>query len=381
MAERFGVVLAIGLTFFGLMLIAAQDIGIQIGGGQQPDRVVMFSQNFGELGGATTDIRTTNFGSFKIGEGRGNIRAYRNDKVDVSNSLLSENAINFDYNATQPTQASVSLELLGKSGSGELYVQVNGKKIFEESLVTTADETINISGDNLKPGINTFKVGVTQGGLFSSTTYALEDVEATVNDRKFNDHVDSFQMYEYELKDYVGTNLTFNIPPDSSVISSPLTVRVNDNQVFNTPSVRSEQSVSVSRGDAELHPGYNTVTFETDTDATYQIENAQMTVRYIGITQSADREISFDINSSRLDYVDQDNTQESITFDYQKISGGNTLYLETGDFNRTISPVNGQNTVNVPEDTFSATNTISVQSEGSFVLNNFKIVSERVGDQ
>jgi len=381
MAERFGVVLAIGLTFFGLMLIAAQDIGIQIGGGQQPDRVVMFSQNFGELGGATTDIRTNNFGSFKIGEGRGNIRAYRNDKVDVSNSLLSENAINFDYNATQPTQASVSLELLGKSGSGELYVQVNGKKIFEESLVTTADETINISGDNLKPGINTFKVGVTQGELFSSTTYALEDVEATVNDRKFNDHVDSFQMYEYELKDYVGTNLTFNIPPDSSVISSPLTVRVNDNQVFNTPSVRSEQSVSVSRGDAELHPGYNTVTFETDTDATYQIENAQMTVRYIGITQSADREISFDINSSRLDYVDQDNTQESITFDYQKISGGNTLYLETGDFNRTISPVNGQNTVNVPEDTFSATNTISVQSEGSFVLNNFKIVSERVGDQ
>ena len=382
MAERFGVVVAVGLTFFGLMLIAAQDIGIQIGGGSSPpDRLVLTSQNFGEVGGAKTDIRTTNLGSFTIGEGRGNIRAYRDNKVDVSSSLLSSNTIEFDYNATQPTKASVSFEVLGKTGNGAVYVQVNGKRVFEEKLVTTATETVNISGDNLKPGINSFKLGTTKGGLISSTEYALEDFEATVNDRKFNNHVDSFQMYQYELEEYVGTNLTFNIPADSSIITKPLQISVNDNNIFDSRSVRSEKSISIPRGSAELQPGYNTVRFETEADATYRIENAQVTVRYIGITESADRQIEFGINESNLDYVNRDSTEESVMFDYQEVTGGNTLYIEIGDFNRTISPVNGQNTMDLPEGILSESNTLEFESDGSFTLNNFRILSEEVSDQ
>mgnify|MGYP002761162783 CR=1 FL=1 len=381
MAERFGVVVAVGLTFFGLMLIAAQDVGIQIGGGSSPpDRLVLTSQNFGEVGGARTDIRTSNLGSFTIGEGRGNIRAYRDDKVDISNSLLSSNSIEFEYNATQPTQAAMSFEVLGKTGNGAVYVQVNGKKIFEEKLVTTATETINVSGDDLKPGMNSFKVGTTKGGLLSSTTYALEDFEATVNDRKFNDHVDSFQMYQYELEEYVGTNLSFNIPVDSSIITKPLQISVNDNNVFDSRSVRSDKSINIPRSDAELQPGYNTIKFETEADATYEIENAQVTVRYIGITESADREISFEINESNLDYVNRENTDESVMFDYQEVTGSNTLYLEIGEFNRTISPVNGPNTMELPEGILSETNTLQFESEGSFTLNNFRIISERSGD-
>ena len=381
MAERFGVVVAVGLTFFGLMLIAAQDVGIQIGGGSSPpDRLVLTSQNFGEVGGARTDIRTSNLGSFTIGEGRGNIRAYRDDKVDISNSLLSSNSIEFEYNATQPTQAAMSFEVLGKTGNGAVYVQVNGKKIFEEKLVTTATETINVSGDDLKPVMNSFKVGTTKGGLLSSTTYALEDFEATVNDRKFNDHVDSFQMYQYELEEYVGTNLSFNIPVDSSIITKPLQISVNDNNVFDSRSVRSDKSINIPRSDAELQPGYNTIKFETEADATYEIENAQVTVRYIGITESADREISFEINESNLDYVNRENTDESVMFDYQEVTGSNTLYLEIGEFNRTISPVNGPNTMELPEGILSETNTLQFESEGSFTLNNFRIISERSGD-
>gem|GEM_PF-6554485 len=33
MAERFGVVLAIGLTFFGLIMILQQGVNLQLGGG------------------------------------------------------------------------------------------------------------------------------------------------------------------------------------------------------------------------------------------------------------------------------------------------------------------------------------------------------------
>ena len=258
---------------------------------------------------------------------------------------------------------------------------MNGKRVFEEKLVTTATETVNISGDNLKPGINSFKLGTTKGGLISSTEYALEDFEATVNDRKFNNHVDSFQMYQYELEEYVGTNLTFNIPADSSIITKPLQISVNDNNIFDSRSVRSERSISIPRGAAELQPGHNTVRFETEADATYRIENAQVTVRYIGITESADRQIEFGINESNLDYVNRDSTEESVMFDYQEVTGGNTLYIEIGDFNRTISPVNGQNTMDLPEGILSESNTLEFESDGSFTLNNFRILSEEVSDQ
>jgi hypothetical protein len=97
MAERFGVVVAIGLTFFGLMLIASQDIdvGLNFGGGDQQEELVMVSESFGELGGATEDVRTTSFGTFNIGEGMGQLQAYQNNRKTVSNSLFSGDSIEF----------------------------------------------------------------------------------------------------------------------------------------------------------------------------------------------------------------------------------------------------------------------------------------------
>jgi len=376
MAERFGVVVAIGLTFFGLMLIAAQDIGIQFGGTQQ-DSIVLASENFGEIGGATSDIRTVNFGTFNIGEGSGQIQAYQSDKVDLKNSLFSGSSVNIDYNATQPTRAAVSFEVLGKEGTGAMYVEVNDKRIFEEQLVTSATETINISSKDLRPGENNIEIGVNKGGLLSSTHYALEDLEVTVNDRKFNDHVDNFQLYQHELKDFMEANLTFNIPADSSVITEPLEVRVNDNEVFSRNSVRSSQNIGLSREEAELEPGYNTIRFETDADAQYTLENTQLTVRYIGTTRESDREIQFDMNSSRLNFVQRDNTEEELQFDYQVLAGSKNLEFRMGSFNTTISPINGENSVMIPGDAFSEENTLQITGQGSYTLNDVKIVSRR----
>ena len=379
MAERFGVVVAIGLTFFGLMLIAAQDIGVQFGGSQQ-DRIVLASESFGEVGGATSDIRTVNFGSFNIGEGRGEIQAYQADKVDLKNSLTSGNKVTFDYNATQPTSSAVSFEVLGKEGTGALYVKLNGKRIFEQQLVTSATETVNISRDDLKPGINTFEIGVNKGGLVSSTHYALEDLEVTVNDRKFNDHVNNFQLYDYELKDFMEANLTFNIPADSSVITEPLEIRVNGNQVFSRESVRSSQNVELSRSEAELHPGYNSIRFGTEADAQYSLENTQLTVRYIGTTRQSDRTLDFNLNSSDLNFVQRENTRQELSFDYQVLAGGESLEFQLGSFNTTTSPVNGQNQIEIPGDAFSEENTLEITGEGSYTLNNLKLVSRRIDD-
>ncbi len=380
MAERFGVVVAIGLTFFGLMMIAAQDLDFQIGS-SQPDSMLLAAESFGEVGGATTDIRTVNFGTFNIGEGRGQIQAYQSDEERLTNSLFSGTTVTVLYNGTQPTESEVSFEVLGKEGSGALFVKANGQKVFENQLVTSATEEIQIDRSNLKTGINKIEMGVNKGGLLGSTEYLLEDLEVTVDDRKFNDHVDNFQMYQYELKDFREANLTFNIPTDSSVITSPLEIEVNDNTVFSRQSVRSEQQVSLSRSEADLRPGYNTIEFKTDADAKYTLENTQLTVRYLGTTQDTDRNVSVSINDTQENYINREDTQETLTFDYQFLSGDKNLEVSLGSYNTTLSPVNGQNRLDIPEGSFDDEANIRFEGSGSFSLNNIRLSSREVEEE
>lgn len=378
MAERFGVVMAIGLTFFGLMLIASQDvdIGLGFGGGETQNELVMVSESFGDLGGATEDVRTTGFRSFDIGEGMGQIQAFQRNKVDLSNSLFSKNSLNFEYNATQPENAEVSFEVLGKEGSGALYVKINGQRVFEEQLVSSATESINVSSNRLRPGMNSFEIGVNKGGLLGSTEYALEDVEASVRDRRFNDYRDNFQMYQYEIQDFVGANLTFNIPVDSSVVTEPLEIDVNGNNVFSEESVRSEQTVSLTPSNADLTPGFNTIQFSTDADAHYTVENAQLAVRYIGTTEGVERDVDFSLSESDLSFVEREDTAEQIRFDYQLLSGDRNLEIQINDYSTELNPSNGVNTEDLPEEIFEEENTLSIEGQGAFTVEGLEINSE-----
>lgn len=378
MAERFGVVVAIGLTFFGLMLIASQDIdvGLNFGGGEQQQQVQVVSESFGELGGATQDVRTSQIGTFNIGEGLGDIQAYQRERKTLSNAMFSKEAINFNYNATEPRYAVIDFEVLGTEGSGALYVKVNNERIFERSLVSSADETVNISSEYLNNGVNDFEIGVNKGGLLGSTEYVIEDIEASVRDRKFNDRTENFQMYDYELRDFVGANISFNIPVDSSIVTEPLEVEVNDNEVFSEASVRAEQDISITPSNADLRPGANTVRFSTDADASYLIENAQLAVRYIGTTQTIQRNVNFELTQDDLSYVNREDTQETLSFDYQALSGQGDVEFSINDYNVSMNPSNGENSHELPEEVFEDENTLKLTGSGSFVLNNLVISSE-----
>ncbi len=379
MAERFGVVLAIGLTFFGLMLIAAQeiDLGFDFGDdGEEP--LVMASESFGEIGGATEDVRTTQFGSFNVGEGLGDIRAYRADRLELRRALFSERSTTFDYNATQPEYAEISFNVLGRDGTGALYVEANGERVFEEPLVSSAEETINISSDFLNTGMNEFKIGTNRGGLLSSTEYVIRDVEMNVRDRRFNDHVDDFRLFQYEVEDFVGANLSFSIPVDGSVVTEPLEIEVNDNQVFRQDPVRSDQTVELTPSNADLSPGLNTVRFSTEADGSYELENAQLAVRYIGTTQGAERSLDFELAEEELSFIQREDTEETVSFNFQALSGNRDIDLTINDYETTITARNGENTEVLPEDIFEEENTVNIQGAGAFVMDDFTLESEVV---
>jgi hypothetical protein len=266
--------------------------------------------------------------------------------------------------------------VLGKEGSGALYIEVNGQRVFEEQLVTSATEEINVSSDQLRPGMNNFRIGTNKGGLFGSTEYALEDIEAYVRDRRFNDHRDNFQVYDYELRDFVGANLSFNIPVDSSVVTEPLEIEVNDNKVFSENSVRADQTVSVTPSSGDLNPGYNTITFSTEANAHYTVENAQMAIRYIGTTQGVERDVEFELSGQEISFVEREETAESLNFDYQFLTGNRDLQLSLNDYNTTLRPENGENTIDLPEEIFEEGNTLKIEGQGAFTLNDMTLGSE-----
>jgi hypothetical protein len=375
MEEKFGVVIAIGLAVFGLTFVANNaDTGF-LNTGEQDTEQVFVDKSYGKIGESNPDDRVIEFGDFTVGEARGNIRAYRNERATVSDSLFGGENIVFRYNATQPRTGNVTFEVLGREGKGSVYVQVNGQRYFSEPLIATGSPTVEIPQSGLKPGINRFEIGVERNSFFGSTNYALEEVEARVNDRKFHDYEDNFQIYSYELEDYVESPLTFTIT--DSVKTSPLEISINDQTVYSKDQVRSQNEVDITPRNANLDPGSNEITFSTNRPSEYNIESAQMTMRYIGNVERQNIEFDFELNDDQLDLANQEDTSEHISFEYQNLlPSPRPVKISLNDYSETINPENGENSIELEEGVIQEENSFSFRSNGTYQLDNLRIQTE-----
>jgi len=376
MQEKFGAVLAAGIAVFGLIFVLNQ--GTLDLEAQQPaveKNQTIYETNVGKIGESQPDLRTIRIGSFTVGEARGDIQAYYNDRAVIKDSLLEDEKLRFNYNATSPKRGSLRFEVLGKRGDGSVYLKVNGDKVFQQPLISTGTPEIGIPRQKLSPGENTFELGVKRDGLLSSSEYTLEEIELEVNDRKFHDRTETFSIYGYELEDYIGSPLTFSIT--ESIKTAPLRIKVNGQNVYSMAQQRvSGERVELTPSNADLRPGSNTITFETDRAAEYNIQNAFINMRYLGNVDRQDVSFSFDVEDRR--FSEQEDTREYISFDYQNLlPSPRPLRIELNDFNTTLTPRNGLNEVTIPEGTLEDENTIMLRSNGTYQINTLRVISER----
>ncbi|MFB6191611.1 MAG: hypothetical protein ABEJ64_04235 [Candidatus Nanohaloarchaea archaeon] len=373
----FPVMILIGLTVFGLMFIVSEG-GVDVGGKAKADSMVYTSHSFGKVGSANQDFRTIRFDDFNVGELRGDVQAYSARKTSISNSLLSGSRIEVNYNATQPRTGKVTFEVLGRNGPGAVFVKANGQQVFRKHLVATGTPEIEIPSSALEPGMNRIVIGATQGGMISSTKYSIEDVEVTVNDRKFHDWSDSFQVYDYELQDFVSAQLTFSVR--DSVKTSPLEIFVNGNRIYSRPQVRiSPETVEIRPGPTDLHPGYNSIRFETDGQAKYEIGSPQLTVRYLGNTERRTLRVDFGINRTGLGFARRDDTEERISFQYQRLlPSPRPMVIELNNNTHRLSPRNGKNDIEIDASELERSNQLTVRSNATYQLNNLRVMSEKV---
>jgi hypothetical protein len=377
MEDNFAVILVAGLAVFGLFWVASEGIS---GSGGDTQEMVYMDENFGTIGESVSDYRPVNFSDFTVGEGRGQVSALQTDSATISNSLTSSDRITVNYNATAPRTGQVSFEVLGKAGTGAVFVKANDDVIFEEKLITTGTPEITIPEENLKPGINEIVIGARQGGLFSSTTYTLEDVQVYVDDRKFSDYRDTFRIFQHEYEDFTSGELSFQIPLGSSTPSSPLEIEVNDREVFSQSVSRSTQNIQINPQNADLTPGLNTIEFSTEGDARYEIENAGINIRYIGQVSQGSAETSFELDTQEKNYADREDTVEYINFNYRTLMPTpRPVNIQVNDYSTQVSP-NNFNSLELPEGTLQESNEVSISANGSHQINGFKILSQRVED-
>lgn len=371
MEEKFSAVVVAGIAVFGLVFVI-DHVGIATG----PESRLLMQESPSDVGETSEDIRTVRFGSFTVGEARGDILVHEEEKATLKDVVIGDNSLKFTYDAVQPTSGKAKFEVLGKRGSGTVYVKVNGEKIFDEYLISTGNPEIKIPRRVLRNGENRFEIG-TDSDFLKESTYTIEDVDVRVDDRKFHDREDTFQIYEHELKNFVGANMTFSLPVDSSVPSSSLKVFVNDNLLFNRTITRSTQEIEVTSQNADLRRGENSVRFETDGEAMYSLRNVGMNVRYVGNVRPGSFEESFELENPRLRYANRRLTAEKIEFNYVPLESVAPIDIELNDFNTTLNPERGLNTVNIPENAFKKENRLSMESSSAFRLNSFQIRSER----
>ena len=376
MSQEFAAVLVTGLAIFGLVFVSTQVDGDIFNTSEPVDQMTFFTQNYGELGNARPDSRNIEFGDFSVGEARGDILVFRRERGTVSKRFLGGDKIQTTYNATQPRTGSVTFEVLGKSGNGPLFVKANGQKVFEEHLVSGGTPEIEIPAEALSTGQNTITIG-SASGLLSSSKYTIEDVKVRVNDRKFHDHVDTFQMYDYEIADFVEAELSFEIT--EAVKNEPLTVHVNDREVYQLDRVRGRETVDVNPSNADLHPGLNVIKFETDGESFYSVEDASINVRYLGRTEEALIRSEWNMDQSQLDFANQNQTRETVKFNYRTLLGSpSPLIFDINGERNTLMPSNGENTLRIQNDLLQQQNTMIIRNNGSYQLNNLRVVSERV---
>jgi hypothetical protein len=375
MEEGFPIVVILGLAIFGMIWIGTEAGNI---GGENPEEITLYSSNLGTIGETQQDFRTISFGDFTVGETRGNIQAYTADTETIKKGLLSGDNIIINYNATQPGKGQINFEVLGRGeGKGKIYVKVNGNKIFNSATISGAEPEINISRNQFKTGMNKIEIGTSKTGLIGKSSYTLEDIEVTVEDRKFHDYTSYFEIYKHELDNFRPSNLTFQIPVDNSVPTDPLKVEINNQEVYSRDAGRSNQEVTITPGNADLGTGYNTIEFKTNSDAKYAVKNAELQVRYSTNIEPANQDIEFSLDQNQLDYTQRDNTETELSFEYRKTTTATPLKITLNGNTTETTPRNGENTLKLNTENLQTENTLQIESRNTFTLTNLEIVSKK----
>lgn len=374
MVNEFGVVLIAGLTLFGAAILFSGEYS-DFTVSQEEEEYVFLEESPGEVGEAVRDSRRINFGEVTVGDMRGDVKVF--DELDRTtyNAWRSASTIETNYEAVQPEGGSVEFEVVGREGSGSLWVEVNGERIYEETANPGEEVQVDIPSQNLDQGENNIEIGNSLGSFFSSSEYRLRHISVSVNDRTFHDYQGSFQVYDYELTDFIESEINFDIT--ESVINNPLEIRVNGERVYSETTPRGERAVELDR--EILNTGANTIQISTGEMSEYRLGGTSILLRYMASAESTAVDVNFDLTDDEVDRAGSSDTEVVLDFDYQSVLPETSeMNVTLNQENRTVFPTSGDNEVVFDDETLQNENNLRLETEDAYIMENLRLVSRRI---
>jgi len=233
------------------------------------------------IGTETVDIpRVIRIGDFSISYTVGSEVLATSKYVEVKRGLFEDNIFSMsgkiDHNLNYVTDGWLILDILETNG-GNLIVKVNNKVVYNQK---TNPGRINIPVEkDLLTNYNVVEIRAGMPGLqfWSTSVYRIEKIQFGINLYGSEEKTYNFQMFGSELNSFTEGRIAFDV--DEREGNGNMIIKINGRTVFNgVPSGSFSKTFELF--DVGLVNGNNVITFSTEKDTTYKLDDVELIVTH-----------------------------------------------------------------------------------------------------
>jgi hypothetical protein len=368
--DEFIFVLMAGLLMIGILLVAWGEPGENGVNGTQ----VLIENPF-SIGTFPRDVpRQISLGDFTVSYAVGSevLETRNNVEIEGKESISMSSTIEQDMSMV--TGGFLNIHVRETNQKGELIVTFNQEEIFNQQA--SAGKVEIPIGKELLSDYNVVEIKTSGPGFLglSSPYYNLDKVEFGLNFYGNIEKMEEFHVHQEELNNFRSGEVSFVL--DQQKGDGDLIVEINNYRIFQgKPSLNFYQNFN--QFDVGLRNGINTISFSAESGATYEIENAVLTIIREDEAQKS-RTFDFTVGNSWNDNLDGEISFRITDTDFQ----GNLLVTIT-DTNGNKHPteafqsysIGETKTINFNKDSVNrGENQVTFESTGgNFVISNVEI--------
>ncbi|MBD3156103.1 MAG: hypothetical protein GF368_05645 [Candidatus Aenigmarchaeota archaeon] len=269
--DEFIFVLMAGLLMIGILLVAWGEPGE---GGINGTQIVV--ENPFSIGMFPKDVpRQISLGDFTVSYAIGSEVIETKRNLEIEGKDVSSMTATMEQDISMVTGGFLNIYVRETNQKGELIITFNQEEVFNQKA-TVGKIEIPINKELIKD-YNVIEIKTSGSGFlfFSKPQYTLEKVEFGLNFYGNVEKFEEFYVYPEDLNNFRNGEISFRL--DKYTGDGDLIIDINSYRIYKgQPSLNFYQSFD--QYDVGLRNGVNTISFSAESGATYEIEDAVITI-------------------------------------------------------------------------------------------------------
>jgi hypothetical protein len=220
-------------------------------------------------------------GDFTVSYARGTETVKTESNIEVKKSMSEDKKTTISADITRDmslvTDGSLILDVFYTNGGGNLVVKFNNEVVYDDKP-STGEITIPLD-NNLLKSYNVIEVSTSKSGWMFWTTsdYQIEKLEFKINYFGDIEKKEIFEVYADELTGFKEGLVSFNVINYEG--TGHLKVDINGYTLYDGVR-RGPFELSFNFADVGLVKGMNTISFTTEKETSYEIQNAKIVITH-----------------------------------------------------------------------------------------------------